>query len=705
MKQFHYSVSWLISAMALAMVNPSAWAGESLRLQSGIISIQDETQALLLQSLDFGSESGYFVVQFTGRIPATAADDLAHAGAKVLRYLPDDAYVVRARSEDAARLRGLIPSIRAVATYSPEWKISRGMNALGGTRSAERTFLLTAFDEEGAIQMARSLGAIPGIRFHAASSKDFLILSSFATLQQISEIPGVEWIQEAPVFVTLDFIVNSSDVSISAGEYTGHESGTQIMNFEAAWNRGFAGEGQIVGVADTGLDTGDFAGVHRDFAGNLLRGYATGLGSKSWGDPIGHGTHVAGSVCGNGAASDTKIRGGAYQSKLVAQGLWSDILNNLAPGSDMEKLFGTSYREGARVHTNSWGSPVLLGKYDSFASKVDEYMWTHPDLLILFAAGNSGQDVDGDGRIDPNSIGSPATAKNILTVGASENEIASGGIQKKLSELRDGTKKWGVEPLSSDRLSDNRSGIAAFSSRGPTEDGRIKPEIVAPGTNIVSVKSRHPKAGNLWGDFNTDYVWAGGTSMATPLTAGAAAVAREFLIKSRKIQSPSAAVVKATLMHTATELFPGQYGMGPKQELPSRRPNIHEGYGRVDMDLATSLGDETSVIDQQTGVGLNEESAMSIVVKEGGSLRATLTYTDAPGAPSAAKNLVNDLDLRVISPKGEIHQLADRTNNSEMIELSGLAAGEYRVVVSGINVPNGKSGKQPFALLVTTDSR
>src|SRR5262249_10882903 len=161
------------------------------------------------------------------------------------------------------------------------------------------------------------------------------------------------------------------------------------------------------------------------------------------------------------------------------------------------------------------------------------------------------------------------------------------GIQNKLGDLRDGSKKWGVEPLKSDTISNNPNGLACFSSRGPTKDGRIKPEIVAPGTNIVSTRSRQPKASPLWGEYDANYVYAGGTSMATPLTAGAAAVVRQYLTQTRGISAPTGAMIKATLMHTATDLFPGQYGMGAGQELPTQRPNIHEGYGRVNVDFAT----------------------------------------------------------------------------------------------------------------------
>jgi subtilisin family serine protease len=531
-----------------------------------------------------------------------------------------------------------------------------------------------------------------------------MIETDSARIAEIAQIEGVEWIQELPIYIPYDFQVDSFMQSTPPPEgyrYTGHESGTRLMNFDAAWSRGFHGQGQVVAVADTGLDSGKVSTISADFVGNLIKGYAIGLGGTTWEDTMGHGTHVAGSVAGNGAASDGLIKGGAYASNLVMLGLWSDLLDNLAPGTDFEQIVGTAYPDGARIHTNSWGSPANPGAYDTMASRVDEYMWKHPDMLVLFAAGNDGKDLNADGRIDENSLGTPATAKNVLTVGASENEMAVGGIQKQLHELRDGEKKWGAEPVRSDYISNNGSGMAAFSSRGPTTDGRLKPEIVAPGTNIISTRSHNTKASKLWGEFNADYVYAGGTSMATPLTAGAASVAREYLMKARKISSPSGALVKATLIHTAKDMYPGQYGEGPKQELPTVRPNVHEGYGRVDMDKVTSLADETIIVDDVVGVGTSEEKTVQVNVADGGSLRVTMTYTDAPASSAAAKALVNDLDVRVIMPSGETRQLNDHINNTEMIEMSQLSAGSYRVVVKGNNVPSGKNGKQPYSMLVT----
>ena len=281
--------------------------------------------------------------------------------------------------------------------------------------------------------------------------------------------------------------------------------------------------------------------------------------------------------------------------------------------------------------------------------------------------------------------------------------MLEGGRQKACGEMNGGADKWGVEPLKSDKLSNDPNGIACFSSRGPTNDQRIKPEVVAPGTNIVSLQSRHTSATKLWGIYNQNYSWAGGTSMATPLTAGAAAVVREYLQK-QNISNPSAAVVKATLMHTAFDLFPGQFGKGAGQEISKKGPNNQQGYGRVDMDAATKLG-QGKIVDNTVGIGTGETASVKFNVTERrartGFLKATLVYTDAPAAASASKTLVNDLDIKVTAPDGREFTLNDRTNNAETIEITDLIKGEYEVSVVGVNVPQGKNGKLPYALLVS----
>jgi hypothetical protein len=167
--------------------------------------------------------------------------------------------------------------------------------------------------------------------------------------------------------------------------------------------------------------------------------------------------------------------------------------------------------------------------------------------------------------------------------------------------------------------------------------------------------------------------------------------------------APSAALLKATMIHSAFDMFPGQFGFGKGQELAKPRPNVHEGYGRVDLTALTQLAGQTVFIDSKQGLATNGSEEISLALDAGKGLRATLVYTDAPASPSAGKALVNDLDLEVVKPSGEVVSLKDRVNNSEMVEWKSAQAeaGTYRIRVVGTNVPQGKNGKQPYALVVS----
>ncbi|MFL7792053.1 MAG: S8 family serine peptidase, partial [Anaerolineae bacterium] len=115
-----------------------------------------------------------------------------------------------------------------------------------------------------------------------------------------------------------------------------------------------------------------------------------------------------------------------------------------------------------------------------------------------------------------------------------------------------------ADPVRSDAISDEPWGLAAFSSRGPAPDGRVRPDLVAPGTNILSARSHHSAASYAY-PYGDDYAFASGSSQATPIASGAAALARQWYT-SQGIITPSAALLRATLIHGATGLSPGQYG-------------------------------------------------------------------------------------------------------------------------------------------------
>jgi hypothetical protein len=331
-------------------------------------------------------------------------------------------------------------------------------------------------------------------------------------------------------------------------------------------------------------------------------------------------------------------------------------------------------------------------------------MWDHPDMLLVFAAGNDGYD-SGDGVVDPDSMGSPATAKNMLTVGAAESDRppGSGGFSSSTYG-----SKWPIDypsaPINGDFISQSASltnqGISAFSSRGPTDDGRIKPDVVAPGNDVVSVRSRASGASSGWGvNANTNYNFNGGTSMATPLVAGAAALVRQYFQLYRDQVNPSAALIKGVMLHGARSLSPGQYGTGPAREIPAVVPNPVEGWGQVDVE--GSLFPASAAwffVDETNGLAAPGNFKDLVFYAGTGTVKVTLNYTDFPATAGGGKKLVNDLDISLRGPGGiGITNIFDRTNTSERISYFAATPGVYTARVSAINVP---SGPQPYALII-----
>lgn len=689
----------------------TSMAGEKLFLRSGVVSAKLEAAKLSAPISTSEKNPGDYIIQFKNIPTESDKASLRASGIQIFKYLPDDAYLVRANAVQIVATRKL-STVNAVLAYAPIMKMSPdfGSFSVFTAHKVENALVKTFTESDRAAVLNGLMSISPAIVILKSSGTAILVNIPQENLLQAASLQGVEHIQPyvpMKMWNGMELMEEDTAPATTPGDYTdltGDEDGTKIMNFNAAYTAGLTGKGEIAAMADTGVDTGDINTIHADLKGAVTKGYVHGMFSKSWNDPMGHGTHVAGSIVSRGTTSGGKIHGGAIEGQLIAQGMWSPTLENLTVPTDIKVLFNTSYADGARVHSNSWGAPRNFGAYDNYAVQVDEFVWTHPDMLPVFAAGNSGVDQNRDGRIDGNSMSSPGTSKNCLTVGASENFNDHGGIQAPIGKLKSAPTSWPAEPIQSDFISNNPNGLAMFSSRGPTLDGRTKPDVVAPGTNILSLMSQVEGANPMWGAYNKFYTYAGGTSMATPLTAGAALITRQKL-QAMGAQEPSAALVKGMLMHTAVDIFPGQFGLvGAEkgQEILNPRPNSDEGYGRVDMDRVVNI--PTRVIDEKAGVAQGQTLSYELTLQTNQSkVWFTMVYTDAPATASAAKTLVNDIDLVVVSPDGTETTLTDKVNNHEMIEISNAAAGTYKVMVRGQRIPQGKEGKQPFALLMSSN--
>jgi subtilisin family serine protease len=693
-------------------------------------------------------QRGYYLVQFHGPVQQAWKDELAGQGIELLDYVPDYAFKVRMTPAQAQQTRALA-KVAWVGVFQPAYKLDT--NLKGGAQALYKVSV-----ERGAdAGQTTAVIAQSGAQILRRDGQLLVVAASAAQLSAIARVEDVAWVENFALPKTLD-------------QYARGIMGADAANAAHSNSSSYDGSSQTVAVADTGLGGGTPTTAHPDINGRVTAVYnwpgTTDTCFKTIADDgaqdvdSGHGTHVAGSVLSNGANSPGGLgKGVAPAARLVFQATENWVITSSLCKSaygyqdgyyltglptDLHTLFQQAYDAGARIHSNSWGS-AAAGDYTTNSANADDFIWGHRDMLITFSAGNEGADANNDGVVDSDSIGSPATAKNVLTVGASENDrqgnyacdtgltyvshdttyqssqtCSSMGGQNLLGTPG---QRWGftTPPISTDQTAGNSAQMAAFSSRGPTDDGRIKPDVVAPGTWILSTYSGKYREGydaspnpknnayqsDGWGiAVNQYYKYFGGTSMSNPLTAGAAAVVRDFYQKAYGANA-SAALVKATLINSAVDMADENNDGANDNDFPI--PNVHEGWGRVNVDAAT---DGTAKYDDTRSVSTGANVAYTANVAISGALKISLVWSDYPSTAAAAANLVNNLNLTVTAPGGATYKgnvfsggwsaaggSADTANNVENVYVQSAATGNWTITVSGANVPNGP---QPFALVV-----
>jgi len=626
------------------------------------------------------ADSDYILIQTDQPLDKAQKTELTNMGVVILEYVPEDTYLCNFTGTDLDQVRAL-SHVAWANTYMQGFKIAPTLKPATATRSfglSEMT--LSAEPEVSFSTTPRAVDVVLHSNVDPQAIKDRLAaavqldpddlnitrhkIRVNVAERQLSEIADMDEVRHVEEVLPMKL---HNDVA------------RRILNVEPQPVSGtvLEGDGQVVAVCDTGFDKGSTTNVHDAFAGRVANLYA--LGRSRSNDPNGHGTHVAGSVLGDGnsAALGHTVRGTAPAAQLVLQSVLDSQGGLGGLPDDLHDLFDTPYSaDAARIHTNSWGSTLGDGRYNASSQEVDEFVWDHRDCVICFAAGNEGEDNNSNGVIDPRSITPPGTAKNCITIGATENDRSNF------------TVNWGqafrypADPIKSDRLANNAEGMVAFSSRGPTQDGRVKPDVVAPGSFILSAKSRDTASGGWGSSADPLYFFNGGTSMATPLVAGCTALVREFLAaQPHQLTSPSAALVKAMLINGAHNIS-GRYTPTEAGGIP----NNSEGFGRVDM--AATLSSDVQIHDEATALDTGEEATINVGV--GASLKITLVWTDRPGS-----TLQNDLDLIVRTSDGQERHgnmapnsnAFDRRNNVEQVVWDNVPGGTVEIVVRGHRVP------------------
>ena len=650
------------------------------------------------------SGPNFYLIQLKGPLMESWRQQIEDLEVDLLEYIPHNAYTARLALDEVLAL-GALDFVKHVRLYTARdtglpMDMSRGLAPADGEaqiltydarlhRTEDMPALLQWLADNGVEVVGNSKRKV---RLHLP--QDDLLLDEMAALPEVASIeeyvPPQLHNNVARVLLGIDRPPAEGDGGANPGA-----------------NLPQTGEGQIVAVADTGLDE-----EHPDFEGSIVGVVALGReGDAS--DPHGHGTHVAGSVLGRGTASDGLLRGAAPEARLFFQSVLDAGGGLGGLPLDLADLFEEAYQAGARIHNNSWGA-ATESQYTFNSIEVDEFVARRRDMLVIISAGNEGQANNRfhtpPGFVDWLSIGSPASAKNVLTVGASRSSRTSGGLSG-LKYSQAFPANFPEPPIGDEKVSGNPEGLAAFSSRGPCDDRRIKPDVVAPGTDIASARSSlAPRHRFPWGPYegNERYAYMGGTSMAAPLVAGCAALIREYYVKERT-HEPSAALLKATLINSTRRLTADD-ALADHELLP----NFHQGFGAVHMPWAIPNPAEPDLrlefVDDWQDPELTFDrngQRFRFAFRNGGGrpLRICLTWTDLP-----ARSLQNNLNLflqlptrkKVVGNPDLPQKLTatDRDNNVEILRLEDPPEGDYLIQVTASNLLRGP---QDFALVVTGD--
>lgn len=704
-------ISSLLLACALGLASANA-AEKPIRLRNERITPSPTERAsarTTVSAAPAAALTGLQLIQFESAPTPEQRQVLAALGVDLISYVPDDAFIADADSVPPGKLRAL-PFIRWFGPLKAEHKIhgklTRQLAAQNAKAETELPVSVLLAPRARLNDAAAARGQFSRIIGQTELRQGTILRGGIPSskLQQLADSPAVLWIEPAPQMKLQDEIATK----IVAGD--DGNAGT----LASVHQLGFTGAGVTVAVADSGLDSGDTNSMHPDITGRVTALFHYGA-LEDAADEHSHGTHCAGIIAGNGATGEVDDNGFLFGlgvapgATLIGQRLFDAAGGYTYTNASFEQLTRDAKLAGADVGSNSWGDDTQ-GRYDLSAMEFDalvrdavsdDFAAGDQPYILEFSAGNAGPGIQ--------TIGSPAVAKNVIATGAAQND-------------RPDLLVYGDGP----------DAMADFSSRGPCEDGRIKPDVTAPGTWIASLRSVYADDNNAWGEISPNYMYQGGTSQAGPHVSGAAAVFVQYWRQTHTNATPSPAMVKAALINSATDMDETAIGstgvdedgepidVGFPQEA-NPVPNNDEGWGRVDLPNLIGSTKNYQFVDQSILLTNDQVFEQRILIANADEpLKITLTYTDVPGTPLTVPALVNDLDLEVLAPNGHVYRgnqfnagesIADAPdfdsiNNVEAVHLTAPVAGEYLVRIRARNVPmdarrDSAAVDQDFALVVS----